>query len=95
MINAYALTFELCWKLMKSIDEDNFLKTEKIFGVKSFIQYAGRIGLIDNVEAWLEFADSRNLVVYTYKEFLAEKVYFEADKFVPFAKSLIERAGKF
>lgn len=80
-IQRFEFTFELSWKLMKTILED-----EGIVAVspRNVIRQAATINLIDEPQKWLEFLESRNMTVHTYKEEVAQKVYQSAKEFISY-----------
>lgn len=60
-------SFEICleyaWKHLKRRVMDEGLE---VFSPKEAIKLAGRTGLIDDVEKWLDFLEDRNLAVHDY-----------------------------
>jgi nucleotidyltransferase substrate binding protein (TIGR01987 family) len=60
-------SFETCvgyaWKYFKRRAIDEGLE---VFSPKDAIRAAGRMGLIDDVERWLDFIEDRNLAVHDY-----------------------------
>lgn len=60
-------SFEICleyaWKSMKKRITDEGIEA---YSPKEVIKQAGRLGLIDNVEQWLDFLEDRNLAVHDY-----------------------------
>lgn len=88
-IKRFEFTFEVAWKLIKTIVELSGLKSAS---PKSAIRQAADIGLIDNPKRWFNFLENRNLTVHMYKEKVAESVYKEAKKFIPFIDKLLETA---
>lgn len=87
-IQRFEFTFELAWKLMKTI-----LETEGLEAIspKNVIREGATIGLIDDPQKWFEFLENRNLSVHTYKEEIAQKVYQSAKEFIPFVDKLISK----
>ena len=69
-IQRFEFTFELAWKLMKTI-----LETEGLEAIspKNVIREGATIGLIDDPQKWFGFLENRNLSVHTYKEEIAKK----------------------
>jgi nucleotidyltransferase substrate binding protein (TIGR01987 family) len=62
-----AKSFESCleyaWKYFKRrAEEEGF----EAYSPKESIKYAGRMGLIDDVESWLDFLEDRNDAVHNY-----------------------------
>lgn len=88
-IQRFEFTFELAWKLMKTI-----LETEGLEAIspKNVIREGATIGLIDDPQKWFAFLENRNLSVHTYKEEIAKKVYQSAKEFIPFVDRLILKA---
>ncbi|VVA43741.1 Nucleotidyltransferase [Candidatus Roizmanbacteria bacterium] len=88
-IQRFEFTFELAWKLMKTI-----LETEGLEAIspKNVIREGATIGLIDDPQKWFGFLENRNLSVHTYKEEIAKKVYQSAKEFIPFVDKLILKA---
>jgi len=71
-IQRFEYTFELAWKLMSSILKDQSLPTH---GVKNIIRESAKLGIIQNVQRWFDFALARNLASHIYKEEIAIQVY--------------------
>jgi len=60
---SFEICFEYAWKSFKQrITEEGI----EVFSPKDSIKQAGRIGLIDDVEQWLDFLHDRNLAVHDY-----------------------------
>lgn len=85
-IQRFEFTFELSWKIMQTIVNENI---KDIYGPKNVIREAAKLGIIDNPEKWFEFLDNRNLTVHTYKEDIAQKVYKSAKEFIPYIEKLL------
>ena len=93
-IQRFEFTFELSWKLMQAILQDQGINTS--IGVKNIIRESARsINLIDNPQAWFRFLDCRNKIAHTYNDLLAEQVYKEAITFIPLVKTLIKNVKNF
>ena len=88
-IQRFEFTFELAWKLMKTIIEIEGLEA---VSPKSVIREGATVGLIEEPKKWFEFLENRNLSVHTYKEEIAQKVYQSAKEFIPFVDKLILKA---
>lgn len=62
-----AKSFEICieyaWKFLKRKVADEGLD---VYSPKEAIKLAGRIGLIEDVEKWMNFLEDRNLAVHDY-----------------------------
>lgn len=85
-IQRFEFTFELFWKLLQAILAENGIEA---YGPRNSFREAGKMGLIDNVEKWLEFLTARNLATHTYNEKLAENVYDESKIFLSYLEKSI------
>ncbi len=85
-IQRFEFTFEIAWKLMKTIVE---LEGLSVASPRNAIRQAATVGIIDNPSMWLEFLGNRNLTVHTYKEEVAQKVYQSAKQFIPHVEKLL------
>ncbi len=89
-IQAFEMLFELAWKYMKTLVEQDGGETPA--SPKAVIREAGRHGYIDNPDQWLEFLLNRNLSSHTYVEAVAEKVYQTAKtNFLESVNTLLEK----
>ncbi|HEY1835297.1 MAG TPA: HI0074 family nucleotidyltransferase substrate-binding subunit [Candidatus Saccharimonadales bacterium] len=87
VIQAFEFCFELSWKYLKTLVEDD---GSMIASPKAVIREAARHGFIDNPEDWFGFLQSRNLTTHTYIEAVAEKVYATVkDEFAAALEKLI------
>ncbi len=86
-IQAFELCFELSWKYLKGLVEED---AGMVASPRSVFREAAKHGYIDNPEDWFGFLEARNLTVHTYVEILAEKVYatIKSD-FIPTLDKLI------
>jgi nucleotidyltransferase substrate binding protein (TIGR01987 family) len=67
---------EYSWKFFKRKVQQEGLD---VYSPREAIKQAGRIGLIDDVELWLMFVDTRNLAVHDYLE-IDQSEYLEIIK---------------
>ncbi len=65
-VQAFEVTQELSWKVMKDFLEDEG-KTN-LFGSKTVVREAFAVGLISNGEQWLNAIESRNKTSHIYDE---------------------------
>jgi nucleotidyltransferase substrate binding protein (TIGR01987 family) len=91
VIQRFEYTYELAWKslrryLMSAGDAQDIDAMAR----KDLFREAGRIGLIEDVEAWFAFHRMRNLTSHTYNAEVAEEVYLAARDFAPAARRLLE-----
>lgn len=66
VIQAFEVTQELSWKVMKDFLEEQG-KTD-LFGSKNAVKEAFNVGLISNGESWFEMIKVRNLTSHIYDE---------------------------
>ncbi len=66
VIQAFEVTQELSWKVMKDFLEEQG-KTD-LFGSKNTVKEAFNVGLITNGELWLEMIKSRNITSHIYDQ---------------------------
>ncbi len=88
-IQRFEYTFELSWKLMKRYFKVN--NNIDIFNVKDIFREAGKQQLIENVEAWFEYLEARNLTSHTYDEKIADKVFVKAKEFEAASRVFLKR----
>lgn len=87
-IQRFEFTFELCWKIMQTIVNEN---KKNVYGPKNVIRVAAQLELISDPKMWFEFLKKRNLTVHTYEEKIAQEVYQSAKKFIPYVEKLLKR----
>lgn len=66
VIQAFEVTQELSWKVMKDFLE--YQGYGEIYGSKNAVRLAFNTKLIDSGEIWMEMIKSRNLMSHTYDE---------------------------
>lgn len=66
VIQAFEVTQELSWKVLKDFLEEQ--GSIDLFGSKIAIKEAFNVGLISNGEIWLDMIKSRNLTSHIYDE---------------------------
>ncbi len=91
-IKRFEFCFELSWKLMQAILQENGLEA---YGPKGSIREGAKLGIINNPKTWLEFLKARNLTSHTYEEETAEKVYIKAKGFPKVAEALLTKTEDF
>lgn len=93
VIQRFAYSYELCWKMMKrqlEIDSPTPISIDAM-GFKDMIREAAERNLINNPEAWFEYRRQRNITSHTYNENKAVQVYEAAIVFIQDAKQLLQR----
>jgi nucleotidyltransferase substrate binding protein (TIGR01987 family) len=89
VIQNFEFTYELAWKFMKRRLEID-LGSTYVDGLsrKELFRLAAEHHLINNIEAWLEYHESRNETTHTYDEKTAEEVFEAAVNFIKDAQML-------
>ena len=72
-IQRFEIAFELCWKYMKAVLEDEY--NAVCTSPRACFRAAFKQGMIDNDPFWIELTKLRNYTVHTYNEELAQYVY--------------------
>jgi nucleotidyltransferase substrate binding protein (TIGR01987 family) len=91
-IQRFEYTFELCWKMLKRQLEQELPNPAEADGYsyKQLFRVGGERGLIDNVEAWFEYRERRNITSHTYDADKAQKVFEVIPQFAADAKKLFD-----
>jgi dTDP-4-dehydrorhamnose reductase len=71
----FEMTFELAWKVMKDFLAESGITG--IIGSKNAIRQAFNNGIIDKGEIWLHMVDSRNELVHSYDEKIANAILLQ------------------
>lgn len=90
VIQAFGYTFELCWKTMKRLLEEEGRSADS---PKSTFRIAATNNLIDDPEIWFEFLKKRNLTLHTYDEDDAELVLSVCAQFSQEVKKFLKNIG--
>src|SRR5581483_8628262 len=93
-IQAFEFTYELCWKFMKRWLETNVSPSVDGITRKELFRLAAENQLIADVEAWMEYHQSRNQTSHIYDPDVAEDVYASVELFLTDAKRLVAALEK-
>ncbi|KKQ89609.1 MAG: Nucleotidyltransferase substrate binding protein, HI0074 family [Berkelbacteria bacterium GW2011_GWA2_38_9] len=85
-IQRFEFTFEIVWKLLKSINE---YKGTPCFSPRDCFRIGAQNGLIDDPTSWFEALTQRNNTVHAYNEQKAKEVYSHLPQFSQDTKKLI------
>ena len=88
-IKRFELTFDIAWKLVKVILEEQ--KGISCFSPKDCFREAFRQKIIDADPMWLKIVDLRNFSVHLYDEKFADDLYKRLPKILEMFKSLKEK----
>jgi len=92
LVQTYEFTFELVWKTMK--DKLTFEGYE-VKSPRETIKKAFEMGVIMDVDLWLEALDARNLFSHVYEDEIAEQATaLIKDKFFPMLRDGVETLNK-
>lgn len=91
VIQNFEVAYELCWKFMKRWIEEH-VASEIVDGVtrRELYRISAENKLIDDVDKWMDYHESRTLTSHTYNEDNAEKAFEAAMEFIHDAKALLK-----
>ncbi len=72
-IQRFEFSFELAWKLIKKLLLD--IEGIEALSPKKTLQFAFKLGWVENEQAWLAMLNDRNLTSHTYREEVAQEIY--------------------
>ena len=85
-IQRFEFTFELSWKIMQTILQDNRIES---YGVKSVFRSAAQMGLIPDPSPWMQFLEYRNKTSHIYNAKQAHEVYLALPPFSALVTDLL------
>lgn len=89
LVQTYEFTFELCWKTMK--DKLTF-EGYDVASPREVIKKAFDMGLLSDVDQWMEALESRNLFSHTYdNEIARQATALIKDKFEPTLRDCVAK----
>ncbi len=83
-IQRFEFCIELFWKFLKKKLQNEY--GIEVNGPKKVMQQAYASNLINHEEIWIEMLDDRNMTSHTYDKALADKIYKNIKKYIPFLK---------
>ena len=86
-IKRYEWTFELSWKLMKSVLRFHGISCDS---PRQCIREAYSIGIISDIEIWFEALANRNQSSHIYNEHIADEIFKYVNKFPQIVSDLIK-----
>ena len=72
-IQRFEYTLELCIKLMHAII--SYENADKTIGMRSTIRDAHKLGLINRIDLWFDFAEGRNKTSHLYHDTVAIDIF--------------------
>jgi len=90
-IQRFEYTFELCWKMLKRQLELELPNPTEVDGYsyRQLFRIAAERGLVQNVEAWFDYRERRNITSHTYDEEKAVMVFEALPSFSGHAEELL------
>jgi len=87
----FEYTFELSWKMLKRQLEQELPSPAEVDGYsyRQLIRVGAERGLVQNVEAWFDYRELRNITSHTYDEEKAAKVFEGLPAFAGHAEELL------
>ena len=76
-IQRFEYTYELAYKMLKRYLEVTSPSPEFIdeLGFRDILRMGGEVGLIDDVSAWFDFREKRNITSHAYDEVKAKQIF--------------------
>jgi nucleotidyltransferase substrate binding protein (TIGR01987 family) len=92
-IQRFEYTFELSWKMLKRQLEQELPSPTEVDGYsyRQLFRIGAERGLVQDVEAWFDYRELRNITSHTYDEEKAAKVFAALPTFVGHAEELLTR----
>lgn len=92
----FEYTFELCWKMLKRQLELDLPSPAEVdgFSYRQIFRTAAERGLVEDVEAWFDYRERRNITSHTYDEAKAARVFEALPAFAGHAEELLARLNK-
>jgi len=90
-IQRFEYTFELCWKMLKRQLEQELPNPSEVdgFSYRHLFRIGAERGLVQDVEAWFDYRERRNITSHTYDEVKAAKVFEALPAFAGHAAELL------
>lgn len=95
-IQRFEYTFELCWKMLKRQLEQELPNPAEVDGYsyRHLFRVGAERGLVEDVEAWFDYRERRNITSHTYDEVKAARVFEALPAFAGHAEELLARLKK-
>jgi nucleotidyltransferase substrate binding protein (TIGR01987 family) len=92
LVQTYEFTFELCWKTLK---DKLVFEGYEVNSPRETIKKAFEMGLVKDVDQWLEALDSRNLFSHTYEDEIAKQaITLIKEKFEPMLQACVGKLNE-
>ena len=96
VIQRFEYTYELCWKMLKRQIEAEAASPAAVDGYsfRDLLREGAERGMVENIEDWFGYRESRNITSHTYDEAKAAEVYQAALRFLSDAKRLLAELAR-
>ena len=90
-IQRFEYTFELCWKMLKRQLEQELPNPSEVDGYsyRHLFRIGAERGLVQDVEAWFDYRERRDITSHTYDEEKAARVFEALPAFAEHAEELL------
>ena len=78
LIQRFEFTYELAWNVLKDYIEQDSPGVYQLYGSKTTLRVAFKIGMIEDEKIWLDMVDSRQASSHTYDQETADGVFDKA-----------------
>jgi len=92
VIQRFEYTYELCWKMLKrqlELEAPNPALIDTL-SFRDVLREAAQVGMLRDVERWMDYREMRNITSHTYNDLKARNVYDAALEFYDDARALLE-----
>ncbi len=96
VIQRFEYTYELCWKMLKrqlEVESPNPAVIDTL-SFRDLLREAAQVGILADIESWLDYREMRNITSHTYDDNKAQSVYLSALDFYDDALALFETLKK-
>jgi nucleotidyltransferase substrate binding protein (TIGR01987 family) len=80
VIQRFGYTYELCWKMLKrqlELESPNPSQIDAL-SFRDLLREAAQVGILGDVERWMDYREMRNLAPHSYDDLKARRVHESA-----------------
>jgi nucleotidyltransferase substrate binding protein (TIGR01987 family) len=92
VIQRFEYTYELCWKMLKrqlELESPTPARMDTL-SFRDLLREAAQVGILQDVERWMDYREMRNITSHTYDDLKARNVYDAAIEFYDDARALLK-----
>ncbi len=92
VIQRFEYTYELAWKMLKRCVKQESPHPGGIdaLSFRDLLREAAHLGILDEVERWMDYREMRNITAHTYDDSKARQVHAAALDFAEDARALLQ-----